>query len=331
MQERIIETTVTDISFEQFNKAGFQLFEKNPVIRRHGLSPIIADPSVVTPDMSHDGNWHMICHSIFSLEHYVSPDGYGWEYAGRVINRAMRGNINRIDGEYYIYYEHLQPFIRRMKGLFFGGWISDIYLIKSRDLKSFSRPEKVLGNDMKYASDERGRAASNPFLLNKDGKYSLYFSAGQTYLEDCGFCEPTYIGIAESDGPCGPFEAYADPVIAPDKSERWRNLCCGCIKVYKLADSYIGIQNGIYEDDLGDSHSAIVLLKSEDGAKFEYVRDLLTPQICPESTDAEWMKQFVYASSLSYYDGRLWLYFNARNAADVIRGREHIGLCCAKL
>ena len=43
------------------------------------------------------------------------------------------------------------------------------------------------------------------------------------------------------------------------------------------------------------------------------------------------MKQFVYASSLSYYDGKLWLYFNARNTADMLRGREHIGLYTATI
>ena len=332
MLEEVLEMNrLEDITFEQFNNAEFSLSGDNPVIRRRGLSPIIADPSVVTPDDSHDGNWHMICHSIFSLEHYSSDDGYIWTHAGKVVNRAMRGNINRINGEYYIYYEHLQPFVRKMKGLLSGGWISDISLIKSRDLKNYSKPETVLGNDIGYASDERGRAVSNPFLLNRNGTYRLYFSAGQTYLEDCGFCEPTYIGIAESDSPAGPFKAYGSPVISPDKRERWRNLCCGCIKVYKLADSYIGIQNGIYADDGGDSHSAIVLLKSEDGLKFEYERELLTPQVCPECRNPDWMKQFVYASSLSFHDGRLWLYFNARNTADIIRGREHIGLYSAKI
>ena len=321
----------SDITFEQLNGASFSLYKRNPIINRHGLSPLIADPSVLTPDESHDGKWHMVCHSIFALEHYVSKDGYSWEFAGRIVRRAMRGNLNLINGEYCIYYEHLQPFLKKMKGLFLGGWISDIYLIRSRDLKSFSKPEKLLGNDIGYAIDKRGRAVSNPFLFPYNGKYRLYFSAGQTYLEDCGFCEPTYIGIAESDSSGGPFAAYNKPLIEPDSNELWRNLCCGCIKVYRLADSYIGIQNGIYKDADGDSHSAIVLLKSEDGESFEYVKDLLIPQICPDSTKPEWMKQFVYASSLSYYDGKLWLYFNARNTADAIRGREHIGLYMAEL
>ena len=320
-----------NLTFDTINKAEFSLYEGNPVIERHGLSPIIADPSTVTPEKSHDGRWHLVCHGLFGLEQYASDDGYSWEYTGKIVNRAMRGDIHRIDGEYYIYYEHLQPFFRRMKGLVFGGWVSDIRLVKSCDLITFSKPVKVLDNSVSYATDERGTEISNPFLLKEDGKYRMYFSAGQVYLEDCGFCEPKYISIAESSSPEGPFTARTAPIIAPDPGERWRNLCSGCIKVYRIADGYIGIQNGIYRDENGDSHSAIVLLKSDNGTEFEYVRDLLTPQLCPESRNSSWMKQFVYASSLSYYDGKLRLYFNARNTAAMLKGREHIGLFIAEV
>ena len=325
------QSIMKKLTIQEINKVQFSLFEGNPVIKRHGLSPVVADPSVVTPDESHDGRWHLVCHSIFAIEQYVSDDGYCWEYAGRIAKRAMRADINRIDGEYYIYYEHLQPFLKKIKGLVFGGWVSDIRLIKSRDLVSFSKPVPVLDNSMDYATDERGTEISNPFLLRFEGKYRMYFSAGQVYLEDCGFCEPKYISIAESESPDGPFTARILPIIAPDKNERWRNMCSGCIKVYRVKDGYIGIQNGIYKDENGDSHSATVLLSSENGTDFKYVRDLLAPQICPESSNSTWMRQFVYASSLSYYDGKLWLFFNARNTADMLRGREHIGLYSAEL
>ena len=318
-----------NLTLEKINTAQFSLFEGNPVIERRGLSPIVADPSLVTPDESHDGKWHLICHSIFALNQYVSDDGYTWEYAGRIVNRAMRGNINRIDGEYYIYYEHLQPFFKKMKGLIFGGWVSDIRLVKSHDLVNFSKPVKVLDNNIIYATDERGTEISNPFLFQNDGKYHMYFSAGQVYLKDCGFCEPKYISVADSESPEGPFSARTLPILSPDPNERWRNLCSGCIKVYRVKDGYIGIQNGIYRDENGDSHSAIVLLNSDNGTDFRYVKDLLSPQICPDSRNSNWMRQFVYASSLSCYDGKLWLYFNARNTADMLKGREHIGLYTA--
>ena len=94
---------MNNLTTDRINKAEFSLSESNPVIERHGLSPILADPSVVTPDESHDGRWHLICHGIFALEQYVSDDGYKWEYAGQIVNRAMRGNLNRILGVGYMH------------------------------------------------------------------------------------------------------------------------------------------------------------------------------------------------------------------------------------
>ena len=39
----------------------------------------------------------------------------------------------------------------------------------------------------------------------------------------------------------------------------------------------------------------------------------------------DWMKQFVYASHLVRYGNTLRLYFNARNVANPVLGRECIG------
>ena len=321
-----------DITFEEFNRAAFTLYGGNPVLRRHGASPLVADPSVLTPAESGDGLWHLACHTIFGIELYTSADGYSWELSGRPVRRAMRADLKYIGGTYYLYYEHLFPFVKKLVTTFFGGWHSDIYLTKSADLRHWTKPQRVLSNAMPYAADSRGRAASNPFLLLEDGgKCSLYFSAGQTYLNDCGFCEPTVISRADAASPDGPFTALPEALLSPAPDERWRNLCCGCIKVYRLKDAYIGIQNGIYRAEDGTSRSAIVLLRSSDGKTFRYVKDLLTPRECPDAKDPYWMKQFVYASSLTLYDGKLRLYFNARNRADVLRGRENIGLYTADL
>ena len=84
------------------------------------------------------------------------------------------------------------------------------------------------------------------------------------------------------------------------------------------------MQNGIYNKD-GRSESAINLLRSDDGVKFEFVRTLLAP-----ARDGSWMSQFVYASHLLLApDGSLRLYFNARDRAD-ITGTENIGVAVAE-
>lgn len=71
-----------------------------------------------------------------------------------------------------------------------------------------------------------------------------------------------------------------------------------------------------------------MLLKSDDGVKFDFVKPFLVPQM---QGDNNWMNQFVYACSLTFYRGKLRLYFNARNVANNVQGRERIGIYEAEL
>ena len=56
-----------DLTFEQLNNAQFELYEHNPVIRHGADSPIVADPSVLTPDLTPDGQWHLFAHTLFGV------------------------------------------------------------------------------------------------------------------------------------------------------------------------------------------------------------------------------------------------------------------------
>ena len=88
-----------NITFEQFNSASFTLFENNPIIKNPPSSFVIADPSVLTPDVSHDGKWHLFCHTFFGVHHYISDDGISFNKVQKIAKRAMRPNINYIDGK----------------------------------------------------------------------------------------------------------------------------------------------------------------------------------------------------------------------------------------
>ncbi len=316
-----------NITFEKFNCASFSLYKGNPVIRNPLSSFVIADPSVLTPDISHDKRWHLFCHTFFGVYHYESTDGISFKKVQKIVNRAMRPNINLVDGKYYLFYERTRPVILNALSLIGVKWKSEIYCTESTDLKSWSAPYLVLASTRDFENDEKGTALSNPFLLNIDGTSRLYYSCGQTFIKDCGFCEPRHITFAESKDVNKNYIARTSPIISPDKSIPWLNLCSGCLKVYKLKDCYIGLQNGIFEEN-GKSHSAIMLLKSDDGVKFELVRPFLTPQKCG---DNNWMAQYVYACCLTYYEGRLRLYFNARNVSNNLTGRESIGIYEARI
>lgn len=314
---------MNQLTFNDINNAEFTLYKDNPVIKNPPSSFVVADPSVLTPEESHNGKWQLFCHTFFGVYRYESSDGISFTSKGRIVKRAMRPNINYIDGRYYLFYERTRPVILNALSLVGVKWKSEIYLTESEDLKEWTAPRLALGRTREFEADRHGFALSNPFLIkNEEGNNRLYYSCGQTFIKDCGFCEPTHINFAESRRIRDGYVARTAPIISPDKNDARLNLCSGCLKVYKLRDCYIGLQNGIYEKN-GKSHSAIMLLKSDDGIKFEFVRDFLVPQKCGSNS---WMAQYVYACCLTYYEGKLRLYFNARNVSDNLRGRESIGI-----
>ncbi len=239
----------------------------------------------------------------------------------------MRPNINYIDGIYYLFFERTRSPIANLFSLIGLKWKSEIYCTESIDLKSWTKPYPVIKKSRDYHEDNRGISISNPFLLKLNDNYRLYYSCGLTFIDDCGFCEPTHISFAESKSIDKDYISLEKPIISPDENSKYLNLCSGCLKVYKLKDCYIGLQNGIFNDD-NKSHSAIMLLKSADGINFQFVKPFLVPQKCAESN---WMAQYVYACCLTKYGNKLRLYFNARNVSNNLLGRESIGVFEAEI
>ncbi len=316
------------LTVNQIIGADFKVNKASPVLKPFNGSIVVADPSLLTPDNSHDGKWHLFCHTTFGIHHFISDDGVDFKRANKIVNRAMRPNINYIDGKYYLFYERTRPLI--MNGLNVinaAKWKSEIYVVESTDLMKWSQPKPVITDAKGLECSDRGSSISNPFLLSENGINRLYFSCGLTFIKDCGFCEPTYISYAESSELVKGYISSEKPIISPDKNNPYLNLCSGCLKVYKLSDGYIGIQNGLYEKD-GKSHSAIILLSSQDGISFKFEKMLIEPAVVDGK---DWMKQFVYASHLVRYGNELRLYFNARDTSDMLRGRECIGFAQAEI
>lgn len=317
-----------NLTLAQFRNIDFKLYEKNPVLKPPKGSFVVADPSLLTPDIAHDNKWHMFYHTTFGVYHSVSDDGISFSKGIKILSRAMRPNINKIGEKYYLFFERTAPLaVNALTLVNLAKWHSEIYVTKSDDLICWSEPQKVIAHTRDYEKDERGLAISNPFLIQFNNKFRMYYSCGQTYIKDCGFCEPTFISCAESEKADVGYISEEHPILSPDKNDPYLNLCSGCLKVYKLKDGYAGFQNGIYEED-GKSKSAIILLSSDDGKHFKFEKMMMQPHI---SYGKNWMKQFVYASHMVKYENKLRLYFNARDTADPLKGRECIGFCEADI
>ncbi len=316
MFSAINDLCIGDIINPEFKISG------DPVLKPFDGSFIVADPSLLTPAESHDGKWHLFCHTNLGVYHFVSIDGIKFKKVQKITSRAMRPNINKIGDKYYLFYEKTRSLVACALNLVsITKWKSEIFVKESADLLTWSDERLVISNTRDYEKSERGTAISNPFLLREDGFFRLYYSCGLTFIKDCGFCEPTYVSYAQSSDVTENYVSSQKPILSPDKNDPYLNLCSGCLKIYKLKDGYIGIQNGIYEKN-GQSHSAIILLSSADGLNFKFEKILVEPS---DSSENKWMKQFVYASHLVKCGNSLRLYFNGRDTSNMIMGRECIG------
>ena len=313
------------LSLSQLKSASFNL-RPMPVLRPFGGSFVVADPSLLLPAETPDGKWHLFFHTTFGIREAVSDDGVAFTKGKKLLSRAMRPNINFIDGRYVLFFERTRPLgFNALNLIGAAKWNSEIFAVESRDLKEWSAPKPVLRHTRHFEESARGISLSNPYLLRVGNVNRLYYSCGLTFIRDCGFCEPTYVSYAESDDLLSGYCAAPDPILSPDRNDPFLNLCSGCLKVYRLRDCFIGIQNGIFEKD-GKSASAILLLSSDDGLCFRFEKTLIEPRY-----DKSWMSQFVYASHLVRFGDVLRLYFNARNTANPLLGRECIGFAEARI
>jgi hypothetical protein len=297
----------------------------NPLIRAPFPSPVIADPTFLPPDEGPDGRWHLFAHSLLGIHHFTSEDGVAWHRRELLWRNALRAFVLRGATDYLLLYEKCRLMMPILPGV---AWHSHVELRRSTDLQRWSEPTVVLRPDLSWhAEPGRGRAVGNPCVVPTGGGYRLYYSAGLVFLPDCGFCEPRFIGVAEGDGAAGPFAPMLEPILGPSADDPLANAGAGAIKVLAVEDGFVGFQNAIaWDERRRRSSSAIRLLDSPDGVTWRVLRP--EPLLAPAPG---WKQSHVYALDVRLVGGRLWLYFNARNRAHWLRGREAIGLAIAPL
>jgi beta-xylosidase len=297
-----------------------------PLLVPPAYTPLLADPTFLSPDQTPDNKWHLWAHTIFGITHYISVDGIQWKKNKIVVRSAMRPFIFKEKERYYLFYEKYPGIKLIFSSITRSKWYSQIEMCSSDDLKNWSRPNIVLKPELNFHQGENlGKSISNPCLIKINERYRLYYSASLVRIPDCGFNEPLHISFAESDRIDGNFQFYSNPIISPEYNNEWCNLGAGSIKVIICEDGFVAFQNGIYEHN-GVSGSAIALLHSEDGIIWKY---LLKEPILKPDKNISWMASHIYACDVKLYQGKLYLFFNARNHAHWSKGSEKIGLAIA--
>ncbi|MDF3818639.1 glycosyl hydrolase family 43 [Leptospira sp. 96542] len=309
----------------------WKLYQDDPVLKPSFPSPILACPSFLFPEQCPDGFWHLFAHTVFGVVHYKSEDGIQWVKRKTIVWNAMRPFIYFEDGTYYLYYEKYKFLHPITSWLNFRKWKSRIEVRTSKDLKTWSKPKTVLHPKFEFHKDKKyGDSVSNPCLVKMGEKYRLYFSASLTFVKDCGFCEPTYISVAESKSPLGPFAYFSEPILKPNDMDPFCNLAAGSIKVIPWKDRYLGFQNGIFWNPVrNESCSAILFLQSEDGLQFDRINS--TPILGP--TGRGWKASHIYACDVKFSEAEniFIMYFNARDKPHWTKGKEAIGLFVGKV
>ncbi len=284
----------------------------NPLIEPVRPDWMIADPCVLTPEQTPDGQWHLFANAIIQgLQHYVSDDGLRWERIGKKLFTGIRPYVFRENGEYFLFYE--KP------ALPLG---SVIAMSRSTDLTNWSDPVAVCRPEFPWEGRVL-RTNGNPCLVKHEGRYRLYFAASWVFLPDCLFIEPRYIGVAEAERIEGPYVKRPEPLLGPSEDPAFRNMGAGSMKVIPPApgsDLWYAFNNGIFKDAEGHSRSEIYLLKSTDGYDWELA--LPDPLIKPEPQG--WKRALVYAMHVIEYQGQWRMYYNARSGWFI--GKERIGL-----
>ena len=314
------------ISREQLRAFRWQDVGDAPLIPHPRFSPLIADPAVVAPEESPDGLWHLFAHSAWGIHAYSSTDSRSWRDHGIVVRHAMRPWVFHDAGQWQLLYERYPAFGLALTVLPARRWRSWIEMRSSPDLKGWRSPRILLEPSLSWhASPGKGDAVGNPCLVKAGVRYRLYYSASLTWIPDCGFNEPAFIGVAESDTLEGPYVPQPRPMLQADPADPLSNLSPGCIRVVALADGWAGFQNGMSLVS-GVSSSALLLLSSADGLRWERAAPM--PIVSP---GAGWKASHVYAACpVPRPGGEILLYYNARSAARLRNGRECIGLACGR-
>ncbi len=291
-------------------------YPNNPVVEplQKGL---IADPTVVTPSLSPDGQWHMItCGGGHKVHQWSSPDGISWTHYAEHVWNGFSPYIYPLNGKFYLFYQ--------INGNPERCWL---VMRETEDLKTWSEAKVILEPDLPWEDEEYRPTCRNACVVkDPEGGFRLYYSGGVRLIPDLGFEEPANIGVAYADSIGGPYTKRPEPLFIPDKEDPYRNIGAGAMKVYYLEayELYLGFNNGVYRDADGHSRSCINILLSEDG--LDWYDTLNNPILAPEPG---WKSALVYQLCLAVSGDKWHLYYNAREGWEV--GVERIGLATAPL
>ncbi len=290
------------------------------------IFPRLSSPSFLLPEESPDGLWHLFADSALGLEHYSSTSGLEWEKAHLVFSDSRFSFIYKEGSTYYLLYE------THKKNKEFKKDSSRIMITSSTDLSLWSEPKMILdGSTIKRASYKGGKERLfYPNLIQWDGKYRLYFGAGDVILYDSKEHAAASFMMAEAEYIDGPYKVDAIPIWETDGGSKFRNLAAGAVRIVPCADGLAAISVPYYYSEEENRSKSLMLLSSSlDGIAFK------DEKVIEKTPDEGWASGYITGADMHYKesDDAWYCYFSAmkRNTFHGIPyTKESIGLIIGK-
>lgn len=288
------------------------------------ITPRLSDPAFLLPDESPDALWHLFVHTWRGIEHYTSTSGLEWKHEHLVFLRASSPFIYKEGSVYYMLFE-THSRLSRSKGE--SSDSSRIMLSSSSDLALWSQPRKILDSaDVQHSSWRGGRQmVSRPQLIQWEGRYRLYFGAGEAVMYDSRERTAASLMVAESYYIEGPYDIADDIVMSPDPDGKYMNLATGSVRIMPCSDAIAAVCcTRFYDSVARRSRSVMLLSHSADGFSFD------EPEIMQTTPDTGWASGYITSCDLRYKEneGTWYCYYSADGYPDSrlpIR-RESLGL-----
>lgn len=212
----------------------------------------------------------------------------GWE------DEVNRNCVLKINGQYQMWYTG------QARGHSFIGYA------QSDDGITFHRIQKdpVMIPEYPWEKD----SVMNPCVLYENGRYRMWYSAGETY-------EPNVLAYAESKDGIYWEKAKINPIFVKEESNFYEKDRIGGCQVIQTQDmGYVMFYIG-YEDI---DTARICVARSEDGIT-GWIRSGKNPLVSPQK--GAWDQDACYKPSV-VWDGEKWmLWYNGRTAQ-----KEYVGL-----
>ena len=322
------------IAWEKFEKASWYSFTDNYVQNTAWYMPRLSDPSILLPSESPDGMWHLFSHTWVGVEHFISTSGLNWTRRRLLFFRGHSPFIFKEGGMYHLLFEcHDRDWgSEKAKDVTKKG--SRILLSSSSDLKSWSDPKIILEAEKISLSSYRGGPCrlARPQLICWEGKYRLYFGAGECRMFDSRQKTSCRLMCAESRYLDGPYKINEEALLTIEPDSEYMNLAVGAVRVYPCADAVAAVECAYYYDKERDrSRSVMLLLKSSDGLDFQFAKVMHT------QPDEGWSSRAITSCDIKYIEGEdsFYCYYsaNSRSGKGIVKlpVREALGLLLGKV